>query len=38
MITLDLLIELGMSVIMLIIGGVDSGRDFTRGLMHTAGR
>jgi len=38
MITLDLLIELGMSVIILIIEGVDSDRDFTLGLMRTAER
>lgn len=30
---LDLFIELQMSVIMLIIEGVDSGRGFTQGLM-----
>ena len=38
MIILDLLIELQMSVIMLIIEGVDSGRGFTQGLMRTAER
>jgi hypothetical protein len=38
MIILDLLIELGMSVIMLIIEGVGLDRGFTRGLMHTVGR
>ena len=32
---LDLLIELQMSVIILIIEGVDLGRGFTQGLMHT---
>jgi hypothetical protein len=37
-IILDLLIELQMSVIMLIIEGVDSGRGSIQGLMHTRER
>jgi len=35
---LDLLIELRMSVIILIIEGVDLGRGFTQGLMYTMER
>jgi len=37
-IILDLFIELQMSVIILIIEGVDLGKGFTQGLMHTVER
>ena len=37
-ITLDLLIELQMSVIILIIEGVGLGRGFTQDLMYTRKR